>query len=61
MELRELLTVEAESLSAAQAKMVVRDVIQALTTGVLAEDQDQLKSLLITAQEIATRRRVGDS
>lgn len=61
MELRDLLVVDAKSLSAAQAKQVARDVIDALTRGVPAEDQGQLKSLLITAQEIATGRKVGDS
>jgi hypothetical protein len=61
MELRDLLVVDAESLSAAQAKQVTRDVISELTRGVSAEDQAPLKSLLITAQEIATGRKVGDS
>lgn len=60
MELRDLLVIDAESLSAAQAKQVARDVIDALTKGVPAEDQSQLRSLLITAQEIATGRKVGD-
>ena len=61
MELRDLLVVDAEELSAAQAKMVARDVIDVLSRGVPAEDQPQLRSLLITAQEIATGRKVGDS
>ena len=61
MEHRELLVVDAESLSAAQAKMVARDVIDVLTKGVSGEDQGQLRTLLIAAQEIATGRKVGDS
>jgi len=61
MELRDLLTVDADLLSATQAKQVARDVIDALTQGVAAEDQPQLRTLLITAQEIATGRKVGDS
>ena len=61
MELRDLLTIDAESLSAAQAKQVTRDVIAVLTRGVSGEDQGPLKKLLITAQEIATGRKVGDS
>jgi len=61
MELRDLLVVDAESLSAPQAKQVARDVIDAMTGGVSGEDQDLLKSLLIAAQEIATGRKVGDS
>jgi hypothetical protein len=61
MELRDLLVVDAESLSAAQAKQVTRDVIEVLSQGAPAEDQPQLRSLLITAQEIATGRKVGDS
>jgi len=60
MELRDLLVVDAESLSAAQAKQVARDVIDALSRGVPAEDQAQLRSLLITAQEVATGRKVGE-
>ena len=60
MELRDLLVVDAESLSAAQAKQVTRDVIEVLSRGAPAEDQPQLRSLLITAQEIATGRKVGD-
>ena len=61
MELRDLLVVDAESLSAAQAKQVTRDVIEVLSRGTPAEDQAQLRSLLITAQEIATGRKVGES
>lgn len=60
MELRDLLVVDVESLSAAQAKQVTRDVIDVLSRGAPAEDQPQLRSLLITAQEIATGRKVGD-
>jgi hypothetical protein len=61
MELRDLLVVDAESLSAAQAKQVTRDVIDVLTNGVSGEDQGLLRTLLIAAQEIATGRKVGDS
>ena len=62
MELRDLLVVDAESLSAASAKQVVRDVIAVLTKGgVTGEDQKPLRTLLIAAQEIATGRKVGDS
>lgn len=61
MELRELLTVDIETLSAAQAHQVAQDTIAALTDGVMASDQPKLRSLLITAQEIATGRKVGDS
>jgi len=61
MELRDLLVVDAESLSAAQAKMVARDVIDVLTKGVSGEDQGPLRTLLIASQEIATGRKVGDS
>jgi hypothetical protein len=60
MELRDLLVVDAESLSAAQAKQVARDVIDVLTRGVSGEDQGPLRTLLIGAQEIATGRKVGD-
>jgi len=55
------LVIDADSLSAAQAKQVTRDVIDVLSRGAPAEDQPQLRSLLITAQEIATGRKVGDS
>ncbi len=61
MELRELLTVDAESLSPACAKQVARDVIEVLTKGVSGEDQAPLRALLITSQEIATGRKVGDT
>ena len=60
MELRDLLVIDAESLSAAQAKQVARDVIDVLTKGVSGEDQGPLRTLLIAAQEIATGRKVGD-
>ncbi len=60
MELRDLLVVDAESLSAAQAKQVTRDIIDVLTKGVSGEDQAPLRTLLIAAQEIATGRKVGD-
>jgi hypothetical protein len=60
MELRDLLLIDVESLSPIQAKYVVRDVIDTLAKGVPGEDQPQLRSLLISAQEIATGRRVGD-
>ena len=61
MELRDLLIIDAESLPAAQASEVVRDVIATLAGGVMASDQPKLRSLLITAQEIATGRKVGDA
>lgn len=61
MELRDLLVVDAESLSAAQAKQVTRDVIDVLTRGVSGEDQKPLRTLLVAAQEVATGRKVGDS
>ena len=61
MELRELLCVDTESLSAAQASEVVRDVIAALADGVMASDQPKLRSLLIAAKEVATGRKIGDS
>ena len=61
MELRELLTLDVESLSAAQAHQVAQDTIAALADGVMASDQPKLRSLLIAAQEIATGRKVGDS
>ena len=57
MELRDLLVVNTESLSAAQAKQVARDV---LTKGVSGEDQGPLRTLLIASQEIATGRKIGD-
>lgn len=61
MELRDLLLIDVESLSAIQAKQVTRDAIEVLTRGVTAEYQGQLKKLLITAQEIATGHKVGDN
>ena len=61
MELRDLLVIDVKSLSAAQAKQVTRDVIDVLTNGVSGEDQRPLRTLLITAQEIASGRKVGDS
>ncbi len=61
MELRELLTLDVETLSAAQAHQVAQDTIATLTGGVMASDQPKLKSLLIAAQQIATGRKIGDS
>ncbi len=61
MELRELLTLDVETLSAAQAHQVAQDTIATLAGGVMASDQPKLRSLLIAAQEIATGRKVGDS
>ncbi len=61
MELRELLTLDVESLSPAQAQHVAQDAIAALTDGVMASDQPKLRSLLIAAQEIATGRKIGDN
>ena len=60
MELRELLTLDVKSLSAAQAQQVVKDTIATLDGGVMASDQPKLRSLLIAAQEIAMGRKVGD-
>lgn len=58
MELRDLLTIDIESVSAAQANYIVRDVIDVLTRpGVSGEDQHSLKSLMMKAQEIATGRQ----
>ena len=61
MELRELLTLDVGSLSAAQAQQVTKDTISNLASGVMASDQPKLRSLLIAAQEIATGRKVGDT
>ena len=61
MELRDLLTLDVESLSAAQAQQVAKDTIATLVSGVMASDQPKLRSLLIAAQEVATGRKVGDS
>lgn len=61
MELRDLLVVDTESLSAAEARQVVNDAIGVITKGgVSGSDQNQLKSLLIAAQEVTTGRKVGD-
>ena len=49
MELRDLLCVDTEYLSAAQAQQVVGDVIATLASGVMASDQPRLRSLLIAA------------
>ena len=46
MELRDLLVVDAESLSAAQAKQVTHDVVDVLTKGVSGEDQGPLRTVL---------------
>ena len=59
MKLREVLTLDVETLSPAQAHQVAQDTIAALANGVIASDQPKLKSLLIAAQEIATGRKVG--
>lgn len=61
MELRELLTLNVETLSPAQAHQVAQDTIATLTSGVMASDQPKLRSLLIAAQEIASGRKIGDS
>jgi hypothetical protein len=60
MELRELLALDAESLTAAQAQQVVKDVIEVSSRGVQASDQEPLRALLIRAQEITTGRKIGD-
>jgi hypothetical protein len=61
MELRDLLTLDVESLTAAQAQQVAKDTIATLASGVMASDQPKLRSLLIAAQEVATGRKVGDT
>lgn len=62
MELRELLFIDIEALSTSQAQQVANDAIAVLTKGGLTgSEQDQLKTLLVSAKEIATGRKVGDS
>ena len=62
MELRDLLCVDIESMTAAQAQQVANDAIAVLTKGGLTgSEQDHLKTLLVSAKEIATGRKVGDS
>ena len=61
MKLRELLTLDVESLSPTQAHQVAQDAIATLTDGVMASDQPKLRSLLIAAQQIAIGRKIGDS
>ena len=62
MELRDLMILDIESLTATQAQQVARDAIAVLTKGGLTgSEQDQLKTLMIAAEEIATGRKVGDS
>jgi hypothetical protein len=60
MQLRELLTVDAESLTPAEAKQVAQDTIRVLASGVSASDQEPLKTLLIAAEEKVLGRKVGD-
>lgn len=62
MELRDLLFIDTESLSAVQAQQLANDAIAVLSKGGLTGfEQDQLKTLLVSAKEIATGRKVGDS
>ena len=62
MELRDILLIDIESLSAVQAGQIANDAITVLAKGGLTgPEQDQLKTLLIAAQEMATGRKVGDS
>ena len=62
MELRDLMILDIESLTATQAQQVARDAIAVLTKGGLTgSEQDQLKTLMIMAEEIATGRKIGDS
>ena len=62
MELRDLMTLDIESLTATQAQQVARDAIAVLTKGgVTGSEQDQLKTLMVSATEIATGRKIGDS
>lgn len=60
MELREILALDAETLTAVQAQQVAKDVIDVVSRGVQASDQKPLRALLIRAQEIATGRKIGD-
>ena len=60
MELRELLVVDPESLTPAEAKQVAEDTIRVLASGVAASDQGPLKSLLIAAEEKVLGQRVGE-
>ena len=62
MELRDLMILDIESLTATQAQQVARDAIAVLTQGGLTgSEQDQLKTLTVSATEIATGRKIGDS
>ena len=62
MELRDILVIDIESLSAVQAQQIAGDAIAVLARGGLTgPEQDQLKTMLIAAKEIETGRKVGDS
>ena len=62
MELRDLLYVDIESVTATQAQQVASDVIAVLSKGGLTgSEQDQSKALMVTAKEMATGRKIGDS
>jgi hypothetical protein len=60
MELRDLLVIDPESLTPAEAKQVAQDTIRILASGVPASDQGPLKSLLIAAEEKVLGRKVGE-
>ena len=62
MELRDLMILDIEFLTATQAQQVARDAVAVLTKGGLTgSEQDQLKTLMVSANEIATGRKIGDS
>ena len=62
MELRDLMILDIESLTTTQAQQVARDTVAVLTQGGLTgSEQDQLKTLMVSANEIATGRKIGDS
>lgn len=60
MELRELVVIDPESLTPAEAKQVAQDTIRVLASGVPASDQGPLKSLLIAAEEKVLGRKIGE-
>lgn len=61
MELRELLVIDPDSLTPAQAQQVTKDVIDVMSRGVQASDQKPLQKLLITAQEKVAGHKVGET
>lgn len=57
MEFRDLLCVDVDTLSPAQAEMVSRDIISTLTAGAVSgADQQRLKSIMVAAK----RKALGD-